>query len=164
MPKTFFLLWHHLNLRCWEMPARKDFLFQKVGVGWRGGGAAAGVRLQKCLTFLGKSYVTDSRKYHSNQPPPSSRPTLRGCEPSLFLCASSFWSEVRNGPDPSLLLSRCFARQPLRNAWKKTNSWGFGKEMLAGARVCKHTQCGREALLRWKLMHFLPSQRESVTL
>lgn len=129
-----------LSLKSWDMPARNDFLFQrgekKMGAG--------GVRFPKCLTFLGKGYVTDSRKYHSNQRP-SSRPPVRGCEPRVFLCVPFLeWCEEgtwhRLPTHPSFFLSQRFTRLQPRNAWKKTNSWGLGKEMLVGVCVCEHTQ------------------------
>lgn len=58
---------------------------------------AGGVRFPKCLTFLGKSYVTDSRKYHSNQRP-STRPPVRGVNPDYFF-VFPFWNDARRGFD-----------------------------------------------------------------
>lgn len=76
-----------------------------------------------------------------------------GVNPDYFF-VFPFWNDARRGLDtaypPTHLfsLSCCFTRLQLRNAWKKTNSWGLGKEMLAGVRVCKHIRKVREKLHR----------------
>lgn len=168
MPKTFFL-WQLAELKklghaCqeWFPVSKGEKKKKKMGAG--------GEWFPKCLTFLGKGYVTDSRKYHSNQRP-SSRPPVRGCEARLFLCVPFLeWCEGGDltplaHPPIFFFLSQRFTRLQPRNAWKKTNSWRLGKEMLVGVCVCEHTHKGRrEAPRGGKKWTFCPLRERSLNI
>lgn len=148
-----------LSLKSWDMPARNDFLFQRGKEKKWGQGESDS---QNASHFLAK--VTSLIAGNTIQ----IRGTLQGhqsggVKPDYFF-VFHFWSDVRRGLDTAyppthlFFLSQRFTRLQPRNAWKKTNSWRLGKEMLVGVCVCEHTHTKgrREAPRGGKKWTFCP--------